>query len=247
MKKLYSLFAAVAITATVSAQGTENFNSQSATAGTSYSTITFTNAASNTNWNLTLARLVDTTANYNIEGTSALLNTNGTITITFPQGVGTLNFDYRKAFTGAATRNVEISVNGTVVSTSAGFGAGSGAQTTVYSSSTVINSAASTTVTIKALGGQTTFDNFSWTANGVLAVTDVNSVKSNFVRNTVAEDFVNFGAKSDVKVYNMNGQLVKSASVSETRNLQVSELTPGIYVVTGTVNGQAVSQKITKK
>ena len=80
-----------------------------------------------------------------------------------------------------------------------------------------------------------------------LGVSDVNSVKSNFVRNTMVNNEINFGTKADVKVYNMNGQVVKTASVSENKNLDAADLAPGMYIVTGTVNGEAVSQKILKK
>lgn len=81
----------------------------------------------------------------------------------------------------------------------------------------------------------------------VLGVTDFNSSKSYFVKNTFVKDELNFGTKADVKVYNMNGQVVKSASVSEFKNLEVADLAPGMYIVTGNVNGTPVSQKIMKK
>ena len=80
-----------------------------------------------------------------------------------------------------------------------------------------------------------------------LAVSDLKEVKAQFVKNTIVNNEISFGSKTDVKVYNMNGQLVKSASVSENTNLQVADLEAGIYIVTGTVNGQAVSQKVMKK
>lgn len=80
-----------------------------------------------------------------------------------------------------------------------------------------------------------------------LSVSDINSAKFSLVKNTLVEDAVFFGAKADVKVYNMNAQVVKSAAVSETKNLDVADLQPGMYIVTGTVNGEAVSQKILKK
>ena len=80
-----------------------------------------------------------------------------------------------------------------------------------------------------------------------LGVSDVINVKSNFVQNTFVTDEIQFGAKSDVKIYNMNGQVVKAASVSEFRALDASDLQPGMYIVTGSVEGQPVSQKILKK
>jgi len=56
-----------------------------------------------------------------------------------------------------------------------------------------------------------------------------------------------FNAKADVQIVNMNGQVVKSASVSENTSLDVSSLPKGTYVVTGVVNGKSSSQKIIKK
>lgn len=83
--------------------------------------------------------------------------------------------------------------------------------------------------------------------NSTLAVTDIISVKSAFVQNTQVTDAIHFGAKADVKIYSMNGQVVKTASVSNTRALDASDLQPGMYIVTGSVEGQPVSQKILKK
>ncbi|MGE8554880.1 MAG: T9SS type A sorting domain-containing protein [Chryseobacterium jejuense] len=87
-------------------------------------------------------------------------------------------------------------------------------------------------------------------ANGSLAVTEINKGKSiaNFVKNTfVKNNEITFGADvKDVKVFNMFGQIVKEASVKQNGTVNVAELTKGNYIVTGTVNNQAVSQKILK-
>src|SRR5690606_15068267 len=87
----------------------------------------------------------------------------------------------------------------------------------------------------------------SFAPTSTLAVTDVINVKNAFVQNTQVTDAIHFGAKADVKIYNMNGQVVKTASVSNTRALDASDLQPGMYIVTGSVEGQPVSQKILKK
>ncbi|WP_175623176.1 T9SS type A sorting domain-containing protein [Chryseobacterium schmidteae] len=81
-----------------------------------------------------------------------------------------------------------------------------------------------------------------------LAVSDLNKTKSNFVKNTfVKNDEITFGADAkDVKVYTLTGQLVKTASVKANGTLNIAELAEGNYIVTGTVNNQAVSQKILK-
>lgn len=84
--------------------------------------------------------------------------------------------------------------------------------------------------------------------NATLAVSDVKNVKGSFVKNTfVKNNEITFGANAkDVKVYNMFGQMVKTASVKENGTLNVSELTKGNYIVTGIVNNEPVSQKILK-
>ena len=82
---------------------------------------------------------------------------------------------------------------------------------------------------------------------GTLAVSDINSVKSNFIKNTFVQDNeIVFGSNvKDVKVYNMLGQVVKTSGKDATV-LNIAELAKGNYIVTGTVNNQPVSQKILK-
>ena len=80
-----------------------------------------------------------------------------------------------------------------------------------------------------------------------LAVIDTNKSKTTLVRNTKVNNEINFGEKANVKIYNVSGSLVKSASVEKNTSLNVSSLPKGIYVVTGEVNGQSVSQKIVKE
>lgn len=85
------------------------------------------------------------------------------------------------------------------------------------------------------------------TNSSVLAVFDVNLLKGVFVQNTIVDDEIFFGTAADVKVYNMNSQVVKNNVVSENRSLYVADLEPGIYIVAGMVNGTPVSQRIMKK
>ncbi|MDF2832359.1 T9SS type A sorting domain-containing protein [Chryseobacterium indoltheticum] len=81
-----------------------------------------------------------------------------------------------------------------------------------------------------------------------LAVADFNKSKTNFVKNTfVKNDEITFGADAkDVKIYTLTGQLLKTASVKANGTLNIAELAEGNFIVTGTVNNQAVSQKILK-
>ncbi|PWN70135.1 T9SS C-terminal target domain-containing protein [Chryseobacterium phosphatilyticum] len=87
------------------------------------------------------------------------------------------------------------------------------------------------------------------TVSGTLGISDVkNAKKGNFVKNTfVTNSEITFGADvKDVKIFNMFGQLVKEASVRQNETVNIAELAKGNYIVTGTVNKQAVSQKILK-
>ena len=84
--------------------------------------------------------------------------------------------------------------------------------------------------------------NSSFLSVGVIKV-----FRGNFVKNTIVTNEINFGEKANVKIYNVSGSLVKSASVEKNTSLNVSSLPKGIYVVTGEVNGQSVSQKIVKE
>lgn len=85
------------------------------------------------------------------------------------------------------------------------------------------------------------------TDTSTLGTSDVAKSKINLVKSTVVKDVLTFGAKANVKVVNFNGQVLKSVSVENGTTLDVSSLPKGIYVVTGEVNGQSVSQKIVKE
>ncbi|SEH36820.1 T9SS type A sorting domain-containing protein [Epilithonimonas hominis] len=80
-----------------------------------------------------------------------------------------------------------------------------------------------------------------------MAVVDATKGKANLVKNTIVSNELIFGAAAKVSVFNTAGQVVKTAEVAENSRLDVSALPKGTYVVTGLVNGQAVSQKIIKK
>jgi len=80
-----------------------------------------------------------------------------------------------------------------------------------------------------------------------MAVVDATKGKATLVKNTIVSNDVIFGTSAKVSVYNIAGQVVKTAEVTENSKLDVSALPKGTYVVTGLVNGQSVSQKIIKK
>jgi hypothetical protein len=169
--------------------------------------------------------------------TPALNGLSGDATLTFRAGgYGTDNTTLTVTITGGGT------INGT-------------------SSFTLTNSAFSS-YTVNIIGGTSAtklkfaaaatsrrffIDDIKVDMNGSLAVTDTKAFAKKFIKNTSVENDIYFGAKSEVKVYSVNGQLMKSASVAENGTLSVAELPKGIYIVTGNVNGKIVSEKVIKK
>ena len=252
MKKFYSLLAVVAMTATVNAQGSENFNSQTVLTST-YADGTFAGQTSGVTVAYTHSR---DEGDYAITGKGLMLrraDEPSSVEFTIPNGVGTFSFKYRKAFTGGSARILSIQVDGVEVATTTAIGATSGADTTVYDFSKAINKAGSVKIKITYPAGtttgnkQVTIDDVSWTAYVTMAVVDATKAKANLVKNTIVSNELIFGAAAKVSVYNTAGQVVKTAEVAENGRLDVSALPKGTYVVTGLVNGQAVSQKIIKK
>ncbi len=252
MKKFYSLLAVVAMTATVNAQGSENFNSQTVLTST-YADGTFAGQTSGVTVAYTHSR---DEGDYAITGKGLMLrraDEPSSVEFTIPNGVGTFSFKYRKAFTGGSARILSIQVDGVEVATTTAIGATSGADTTVYDFSKAINKAGSVKIKITYPAGtttgnkQVTIDDVSWTAYVTMAVVDATKAKANLVKNTIVSNELIFGAAAKVSVYNTAGQVVKTAEVAENSRLDVSALPKGTYVVTGLVNGQAVSQKVIKK
>lgn len=81
----------------------------------------------------------------------------------------------------------------------------------------------------------------------ILSVANFEKAKETLVKNTVVTNEVSFLKDTKVQIINLNGQVVKTASVKENQSLNVSELPKGVYIVTGVVDGKAVSQKVIKK
>lgn len=94
--------------------------------------------------------------------------------------------------------------------------------------------------------GNASFDDFSL-VQGTLSTVDFSKSKLSLVKYTQVRDVIEFAKASEVKIYNMNGQVVKEAKVSVEEKLSVSDLASGMYIVTGIVSGEKVSQKILKK
>lgn len=257
MKKFYSIVAAVIFAATVNAQGTETFSTQTALT-TSYADGTFAGETTGVTVNYVHSRNegLGTSDDYAISGKGIMLRRSdepSSVEFVIPNGVGSFTFKYRKAFTGGTNnRQLAVFVDGTQVDTTPMFGA-AGADATVYTLTTAISKPGTVRVKISYPAGtatgnkQVTVDDVSWTAYSSMAVGDASASKASLVKNTVVANNIMFNAKADVQIVNMNGQVVKSASVNENTSLDVASLPKGTYVVTGVVNGKSASQKIIKK
>lgn len=103
-------------------------------------------------------------------------------------------------------------------------------------------------VAVRAYNNSTnvSYDDFSLTLGG-LAVTDLSKSKYSLVKNTIVKETIAFAKDSDIQIINTAGQVVKTAKATEGSTLNVSSLAKGVYIVTGTVNGEKVSQKIIKE
>lgn len=83
--------------------------------------------------------------------------------------------------------------------------------------------------------------------SGSLATSETVKSKNTFIKNTFVDKEIYFGTKSDIKIFNVNGQIIRTVSVSENGSVNVENLQSGIYFVAGIVNGISISEKIFKK
>lgn len=261
MKKFYSLIAAVALTATVNAQS-ENMGT-GASGNPLVSTYTgFQNAGVWTYGGTADVRTSSPSAASDYAGASGSNNVminavgetfliSGIDTSAISSGNVRLSFGQRKGANAANNElTVEVSDNGTTW-TPLSYTRPTGSGTSNWTLITPTGSIPSTsTLSIRFTGTTTTewrIDDLKVYDGATMAVVDPSKTKANLVKNTVVGNEIVFGAAANVSIYNAAGQVVKTAEVSENSRLDVSALPKGIYIVTGLVKGQAVSQKIIKK
>ena len=252
MKKFYSLLAVVALTATVSAQTTvfnATFDDVDGTGGSdgNWASSVASNAlASYTTggtWDLTRAYKG---GGYLKMGTGSVLGVLKTPSISIT-GSGKLTFRAAAWNGNNEALTLKVSANGGTLS-----------QATVtlvkgaYTSYSIDLTDAAGALVISFEGNAAAnsrffIDDIKVETAATMAVGDATKGKANLVKNTIVANELIFGTAAKVSVYNTAGQVVKTAEVSENSRLDVSNLVKGTYVVTGVVNGQAVSQKIIKK
>lgn len=256
MKKLYTLLFTVAL-ATIGAfaQTTEDFANSTATA-------TYADGSFVGNGGITYtyghSRNAGTgTDDYTINGAGLMLRraSDSYLEATFPNGLSAFSFQYRKAFTGGAVRQLEVLVNGQVASTTDEFGEGSGADATVYTHTLTINQAGPVTVRIKCVGDvtvtqnkQTTLDNIVWAPQSL-------SVKQNSIAglqvypNPVVDGKLYISttanASKAVAIYDVLGKQVVNTTTENAVN--VSNLNAGVYIVKVTEEGKTATRKLVIK
>ncbi|WP_333851722.1 T9SS type A sorting domain-containing protein [Epilithonimonas sp.] len=261
MKKFYSLLAVVALTATVTAQS-ENMGTGatgnplvSAYAGfQNAGTWSYSGTADVRTSNASTASDYSGASGSNnvmVNATGENFIISGINTSTITASNVKLSFGLRKGSSAANNElTVEVSSDGSTW-TPLTYTRATGSGTAVWALVTPSGSIPSTTtLSIRFTGTNTT----EWRIDDVkvydattMAVVDATKGKANLVKNTIVSNELIFGAAAKVSVYNTAGQVVKTAEVAENSRLDVSALPKGTYVVTGLVNGQAVSQKIIKK
>lgn len=260
MKKLYSLFAVAMLAASVNAQitfFTENMGT--ATATTEIAANTFQNAAPVTFSGTADVRASSASSGYAgaSAGANVMINANNETFLI--SGVDTSDYESitlslgQRKGTNAANNElkIEVSEDGatwTLLSYTRPTGSGTANWALITPTGTIPTTE---TLSIRFTGTNAT----EWRIDDVklagtlivLGTGNNNASKASLVKNTVVANTILFAAKADVQVINANGQVVKTASVNENTALDVTSLAKGMYIVTGTVNGQAVSQKIIKK
>lgn len=262
MKKFYSLVATGLISATVFAQTTiYSENMGSGTGTTDISANTFQNSSPVTYSGTSDVRSTNASAVSAYAqasgGANVMINsTNETFVVS---GINTSNYQNIQLFLGqrkgtTAANNeltIEVSADGSNW-TALSYTRTTGSNTANWSYiNPTGNIPAVSNLRLRFTGTNSTewrIDDVKLTGTtGALSTNDVRKSNNTFVKNTSVDNEIHFGAKSDVKIYNISGQLVKSASVSENGVLDIIDLQNGIYIVTGNPNGRAVSEKIIKK
>lgn len=256
MKKIYSLFATVALATGMFAQVTVFSGTFSDITGTGGNDGSWSGSAAGTaiadgsssyttggNWTVTRAYRADGCLKMGTGSVKGVVTT-PSISLT---GSGVLTF--RAGAWNATSENTNLVIS----ATGATLSQGSVTLTKgAFNSYSVNITGATGAVTITFEGNSASNSRFFIddiiVQDGTLAVADFKKVTPNFVKNTlVKNDEIVFGADvKDIKVYTLSGAVVKTGSVKNGSTLNVAELAKGNYIVTGILNNEPVSQKILK-
>ncbi|WP_310377451.1 T9SS sorting signal type C domain-containing protein [Flavobacterium sp.] len=136
-------------------QGSENFLNIPTASPTNYLTRSWT-GTNGVTWSATLARTDET-----LTGKAICTSGLGTVTSpTYAGGIGTLTFNYVRAFTGTSTRSIEVWVNGVQIGSTITV---STTSDVVVSYSQAINISGNIVLELRTSGAQIKIDDISWT------------------------------------------------------------------------------------
>ncbi len=251
MKKIYSLLAAVILTATVNAQVfSENFDSVTGTGGNTGgwngSVATGSLTGKLTGWTITSGFGADKCIKLGAGSTMG-----SAITPAITTSATALKLTFRAGAWDGTSEKLTITVSvasGTATVTGGAITLTKGAFNTYTVDLTNVTGPLKLKFSADVASNNRFFlDDVLVETVPTMAVVDANTTKANLVKNTIVANELIFGASAKVSIYNTAGQVVKTADITENSKLDVSVLPKGIYIVTGLVNGQAVSQKIIKK
>lgn len=197
MRKLLLLF--IALPAFVFGQGYNDF--ETVTLPNSYGDGSFVNDAVT----YTFGRSRDQDTFY-IENKGLLIQraSDSYLEWTVTNGIGQLDFEYRKAYSGGSDRQLMLIVNGDSITSSAIFGSGTGYNAAIYTFSHAVNQAGTVTIRIKNVGTtatsrQTVIDNIAWTDYTASAGCDITAsglanvlCNDNGTGGDASDDFVTF-------------------------------------------------------
>ncbi|MBO6200000.1 MAG: T9SS type A sorting domain-containing protein [Chryseobacterium sp.] len=252
MKKFYSLLAAVALTATVSAQTTVV---STITGINGAGVVATTNNPADTNLTFKAdagASTANAPAYFGVSG-----STPGHLRLYSVRATGEGNTFTVTPAAGYIITSVTFTVLTDKPTVTYNVAGGATQTATLADATYTLTNATETTGAVTFKNAHTGGSNnlqlripaitVTYKATPTMAVVDATKGKANLVKNTIVSNELIFGASAKVSVYNTAGQIVKTAEVSDNSRLDVSALPKGTYVVTGLVNGQAVSQKVIKK
>ena len=153
-----------------------------------------------------------------------------------------------KLNSGVMVKNLVTTINDNVNTT--GYGASYSTETLDLSAYSGVGFLAFEYVGDPAIPATTTYQVDNVNITSFLGVKDVIKSKNVFLKNTIVNDALSFETKGNatVKLYNSNGQLVKSFNITpNNKTINVSSLQKGVYIVSSELNGETVSQKIVKQ
>lgn len=154
MKHLFTLILFTIFSNLIISQGSENFSNIPTASPTNYNTRSWTGTDGNI-WGATLARTDQT-----INGKAICTNGSGTVTSpTYANGMGTLTFNYVRAFTGTGARSIQIWVNGSQYGPTITV---SPTSDVVVNHSEPISVSGNVTLELRTSGAQIKIDDVAW-------------------------------------------------------------------------------------